>query len=118
MGDDNWQNSEEMAFIPEQVEPMLTSVLTAVLANEVYDEAKVANWVDLICDKSMETLTKLNKPFKYIGAYLHYAGRIKCCCSYLYHNTKKRCGHPHRSILFLGHKVLLQITHIRQLCSQ
>ncbi|EGB02447.1 hypothetical protein AURANDRAFT_35248, partial [Aureococcus anophagefferens] len=66
MGDDNWQNSEEMAFIPEQVEPMLTSVLTAVLANEVYDEAKVATWVDLICDRSMETLTKLNKPFKYI----------------------------------------------------
>jgi len=69
MGDDNWQNSEEMAFIPEQVEPMLTSVLTAVLANEVYDEAKVATWVDLICDRSMETLTKLNKPFKYIGMF-------------------------------------------------
>ena len=46
---------------------MLTAVLTTVLANEVYDEAKVATWVDSICDKSMETLTKLNKPFKYIG---------------------------------------------------
>ena len=66
MGDDAWENSEELAFIPEQVEPMLVSVLGLVLANEVYDESKVPMWIDSICEKSMETLTKLNKPFKYV----------------------------------------------------
>mmetsp|Transcript_26479 Transcript_26479/g.90368 ORF Transcript_26479/g.90368 Transcript_26479/m.90368 type:complete len:124 (-) Transcript_26479:218-589(-) len=66
MGDDPWQNSEELAFIPEQVEPMLTNVLAAVLANEVYEDAKVPVWIDSICEKSMESLAKLSKPFKYI----------------------------------------------------
>ncbi|KAJ1460861.1 dynein light chain-like protein [Pelagophyceae sp. CCMP2097] len=66
MGDDSWQNSEELAFIPEQVEPVLTLVLSAVLANEVYDEVKVPLWVDLICEKSMEALAQQAKPFKYV----------------------------------------------------
>lgn len=64
--DDAWQNSEELAFLPEQVEPLLTTVLTTVLANEQYDDAKVASWIDTICDRSMEKLATLNKPFKYV----------------------------------------------------
>mmetsp|Transcript_28386 Transcript_28386/g.87827 ORF Transcript_28386/g.87827 Transcript_28386/m.87827 type:complete len:124 (-) Transcript_28386:638-1009(-) len=66
MADEAWPNSEEIAFIPEQVEPLLTTALASVLANEVYDEAKVASWIDSVCDKSMEALVSLNKPFKYI----------------------------------------------------
>lgn len=65
---DGWQNSEELAFIPEQVEPLLTTVLASILANEIYDDAKVPSWIDAICEKSMETLAKLHKPFKYIGS--------------------------------------------------
>ncbi|KAJ8599666.1 hypothetical protein CTAYLR_005417 [Chrysophaeum taylorii] len=65
LADSTWQNSEELAFIPEQVEPLLTSVLASVLANEVYDDAKVPLWIDSICDKSMATLANLHKPFKY-----------------------------------------------------
>ena len=48
-----------MVFIPEQVEPMLTCI-NGGIGQQVYDEVVVASWVDLICDKSMETLTKLN----------------------------------------------------------
>ena len=61
-----WQNSEELAFLPEQVEPLLTSVLANVLASEAYDEEKVSYWIDKVCEKSMESLSKLNKPFKYV----------------------------------------------------
>ena len=67
MNDDAWQNSEELAFIPEQVEPMLTSVIAAVLSNEVYEDSKIPGWIDSICEKSMDSLTELGKPFKYIG---------------------------------------------------
>lgn len=38
-----------------------------MLKDKVYDEAKVPIWVDQICDKCMQSLTELNKPFKYIG---------------------------------------------------
>ena len=64
--DDAWQNSEELAFLPEQVEPLLVNVLGSVLANEVYDEDKVQGWIDAVCEKSMDTLANLHKPFKYI----------------------------------------------------
>ena len=65
MGEE-WQNSEDTAFQPEEVEPLLNDVVAKVLANEVYDEAKVATWVDRICDQSMQKLTQMNKPFKYV----------------------------------------------------
>ena len=57
---------EDTAFQPEEVEPLLNDVVAKVLANEVYDEAKVATWVDRICDQSMQKLTQMNKPFKYV----------------------------------------------------
>ena len=44
MGEE-WQNSEDTAFQPEEVEPLLNDVVAKVLANEVYDESKVATWV-------------------------------------------------------------------------
>lgn len=66
MAEDDWQNSEDLAFIPEQVEPVLTTALASVLANEIYDDAKVGRWIDQICEKSIESLTSLNKPFKYV----------------------------------------------------
>ena len=65
MGEE-WQNSEDTAFQPEEVEPLLSDVVAKVLANAVYDEAKVAGWVDLICDQSLVKLTAMNKPFKYV----------------------------------------------------
>ena len=50
--------------------PAGCEVLAAIdhnhLANEVYDESKVATWVDRICDQSMQKLTQMNKPFKYV----------------------------------------------------
>ena len=65
MGEE-WQNSEDTAFQPEEVEPLLNDVVAKVLANEVYDEAKVATWVDRICDQSMQKLTQMNKPLSLI----------------------------------------------------
>ena len=41
-------------------------MIEAVLKDKVYEEAKVPIWVDQICDKCMQSLTELNKPFKYI----------------------------------------------------
>ncbi|CAN0081322.1 unnamed protein product, partial [Phaeothamnion confervicola] len=58
--------SEQLAFIPEQVESLLMRAVEGVLKNEVYDESKVSQWVDSICDRSMLQLQELNKPFKYV----------------------------------------------------
>jgi hypothetical protein len=41
--------------------------IESVLNNEVYDEYKVSQWVDSICEGCMKGLVELNKPFKYVG---------------------------------------------------
>jgi len=38
-----------------------------VLKNESYDDVKVAQWVNDICEASIEKLAALKKPFKYAG---------------------------------------------------
>ena len=41
-----------------------------VLKNESYDDVKVAQWVNDICEASIEKLAALKKPFKYAGKRL------------------------------------------------
>ncbi|CAN0090476.1 unnamed protein product [Sphacelaria rigidula] len=60
------ETSEQLAFIPEQVENIMMGVIDGVLKAEVYFEEKVSHWVNTICDKSMQELHDLSKPFKYV----------------------------------------------------
>ena len=41
--------------------------IEGILTNMVYDETKVPQWINQICEKIMENLVELEKPFKYIG---------------------------------------------------
>ena len=64
--------------------PARRQVIEAVLKDKVYDEAKVPIWVDQICDKCMESLTELNKPFKYIGRRARattLSERVRCAAA-------------------------------------
>lgn len=45
-----------------------------MLSNETYDEYKVSQWVDSICEGCMKGLIELNKPFKYVGKSLMPSG--------------------------------------------
>uniref|UniRef100_A0A7S2XX11 Dynein light chain n=1 Tax=Fibrocapsa japonica TaxID=94617 RepID=A0A7S2XX11_9STRA len=63
---DDLQSSEELAFIPEQVEPLLYQAIDQVLKTEVYDQSKVPQWIDTICETCVAELTALKKPFKYV----------------------------------------------------
>ncbi|CAM9185458.1 unnamed protein product [Discosporangium mesarthrocarpum] len=60
------ETSEQLAFIPEQVESLIMGVIEGVLRTEVYYEEKVSHWVNSICEKGMQELHDLNKPFKYV----------------------------------------------------
>ncbi|CAM9339336.1 unnamed protein product [Ectocarpus sp. 8 AP-2014] len=60
------ETSEQLAFIPEQVESILMTVVDGILRTEVYLEEKVSHWVNTICDRSMQELHDLSKPFKYV----------------------------------------------------
>jgi len=59
-------DSEETAFIVEQIEPMVQTITETVLKDEVYDDSKTGEWIDSICDRCTHTLVQMNKPFKYV----------------------------------------------------
>ncbi|KAF1328584.1 Dynein light chain-like protein, partial [Globisporangium splendens] len=67
---DDLQSSEELAFVAEEVDRIIVVSIDACLKDEVYDERKVAHWVDAICDAILKQLSELRKPLKYIGAHV------------------------------------------------
>lgn len=68
---DDLQASDELSFLPEQVEPMVFKAVEAVLKDKVYSELLIQGWVDEICSKIIKTLVDMNKPFKYLGNYFY-----------------------------------------------
>lgn len=55
----------QSAFINEEVEGILQSVVDEVLEKKEYKEDDVPGWIDAICDGVMARLAAV-KPFKYI----------------------------------------------------
>ena len=81
MDDDNDQG-DEVAFVPEAVEPIVYDAIEAVLKEKIYDDTQVQGWVDEICSRITGELIDQKKPFKYVvnctvmqknGAGLHAA---------------------------------------------
>ena len=64
-------NSEELAFVVEDAkETIIVPAIEAVLKNQDFDQVKVDQWTDTICESTMKGLVDLQKPFKYIGKSL------------------------------------------------
>ena len=58
--------SDELAFVPEQVEAIALETVETVLKDKVYNDNLVQDWIDEICAKITKDLIDMNKPFKYI----------------------------------------------------
>lgn len=63
---DDLHSSEESEFIAEEVEQIVVASIEAHLKDQTHDEAKVARWVDSICESCMQQLAELAKPFKFV----------------------------------------------------
>ena len=61
-------NSEELAFVVEDAkETIIIPAIETVLKNQDFDQVKIDQWTDSICESVMKGLVDLQKPFKYIG---------------------------------------------------
>ena len=56
----------EFEFDKVQVEEAISNISQEVLENELFDEDKVHQWSNTICESSLEYLAKLEVPLKYI----------------------------------------------------
>mmetsp|Transcript_35772 Transcript_35772/g.36480 ORF Transcript_35772/g.36480 Transcript_35772/m.36480 type:complete len:121 (+) Transcript_35772:240-602(+) len=63
---DDLQTSDELTFIPEQIEPIVYECIESVLKDKSYNDLHVQGWVDEICSRLTKDLIDTNKPFKYI----------------------------------------------------
>ena len=54
MAMDDLQSSEESAFVQDEVERIITPSIEAVLGKQEYDQSKVPQWIDAICEGCME----------------------------------------------------------------
>ena len=82
--------SSQSAFKSEEVQKIVNQVIESVLKSEVYDDTKVEQWVNDICEASIEKLYALKKPFKYIG-WNSCSPLDELCCGV-------RCAGPDASI--------------------
>ncbi|EPZ31947.1 Tctex-1 domain-containing protein [Rozella allomycis CSF55] len=79
---DEFQNAEERAFLPEEVNAIIKEGIESTIQNASYHHNKVAQWNANIVELTLKKLVGLNKPFKYVvtcvimqktGAGLHAA---------------------------------------------
>ena len=64
-------SSSTKLSLPPNINEILYNVMDMILEKEhhQYQEENMSQkWIDQICDRMMETLIQLQKPFKYIGA--------------------------------------------------
>ncbi|RLN45244.1 hypothetical protein BBJ29_002535 [Phytophthora kernoviae] len=59
-----------LTFVAEEVDRIILASIESCLKDEVYDEQKVSQWIDFICESIMKGLGELRKPLKYIGAHV------------------------------------------------
>ncbi|KAI2654331.1 Dynein light chain Tctex-type 1 [Labeo rohita] len=79
---DEDQASEETTFVVDEITTVIKETVESTIGNSSYQHSKVNQWTSSIVESSLNQLTKLGKPFKYIvtciilqknGAGLHTA---------------------------------------------
>ncbi|KAK9959731.1 hypothetical protein ABG768_009833 [Culter alburnus] len=79
---DEDQSAEETTFVVDEITTVIKEVVESTIGNSSYQHSKINQWMSNIVESSLNQLTKLGKPFKYIvtciilqknGAGLHTA---------------------------------------------
>mmetsp|Transcript_25102 Transcript_25102/g.37177 ORF Transcript_25102/g.37177 Transcript_25102/m.37177 type:complete len:117 (-) Transcript_25102:486-836(-) len=55
----------DLSFDSNQIEPIITKSIDQVLGKESYDETKSKQWINDICEKCIEGMASMEKPYKY-----------------------------------------------------
>ena len=60
------QEDEEIPFTSEDLERISLESIEGVLKEAVFDDRKVDQWINEICEETMRKLSESTKPYKYI----------------------------------------------------
>ena len=57
---------EDIVYDQSQIEQIIQTSIEETLSNQTYEESKVPEWINTICEKVVKELVGTNKPYKYI----------------------------------------------------
>ncbi|XP_036398558.1 dynein light chain Tctex-type 1-like isoform X3 [Megalops cyprinoides] len=79
---DEFQSTEETVFVVDDITAIIKDAVETTIGNNAYQHNRINQWTSSVVETSLNQLTKLGKPFKYIvtciilqknGAGLHTA---------------------------------------------
>ncbi|NP_001134975.1 Dynein light chain Tctex-type 1 [Salmo salar] len=79
---DEFQLSEETAFVVDDITTIIKDTVETTIGSSAYQQNRINQWTSSVVETSLNQLSKLGKPFKYIvtciilqknGAGLHTA---------------------------------------------
>ncbi|KAG8123683.1 hypothetical protein E2320_019047 [Naja naja] len=64
---DELQSAEETAFVVDEVSNIIKEAIEGTIGGNAYLHSKVNQWTTTVVEQILSHLTKLGKPFKYVG---------------------------------------------------
>uniref|UniRef100_A0A2I3GKQ3 Dynein light chain Tctex-type 1 n=1 Tax=Nomascus leucogenys TaxID=61853 RepID=A0A2I3GKQ3_NOMLE len=64
---EDYQAAEETAFVVDEVSNIVKEAIESAIGGNAYQHSKVNQWTTNVVEQTLSQLTKLGKPFKYIG---------------------------------------------------
>uniref|UniRef100_M3Y1G7 Dynein light chain Tctex-type 1 n=1 Tax=Mustela putorius furo TaxID=9669 RepID=M3Y1G7_MUSPF len=78
---EDYQAAEETAFVVDEVSNIVKEAIESAIGGNAYQHSKVNQWTTNVVEQTLSQLTKLGKPFKYIGnaplPLVHTAGVLE-----------------------------------------
>ncbi|KAF7256272.1 hypothetical protein EG68_07155 [Paragonimus skrjabini miyazakii] len=68
---DDFQSGEETTFVTDEVKNIVKESIESTVGSNTYSHSKVQQWTSSVIEQCLNHLTKLGKPFKYVGTLLH-----------------------------------------------
>uniref|UniRef100_A0A8C5UW41 Dynein light chain Tctex-type 1 n=1 Tax=Microcebus murinus TaxID=30608 RepID=A0A8C5UW41_MICMU len=64
---EDYQTTEETTFVVDEVSNIVKEAIESAIGGNAYQHNKVNQWTTNVVEQTLSQLTKLGKPFKYIG---------------------------------------------------
>lgn len=100
-------------FVVDDVSKIIKEAIETTIGGNAYQHEKVNQWTSAVVENCLTVLTKLQKPYKYIGMYCCYwwpPSRLNVDSyylfdnfffSYLHDNAKERCWFAYGQFMLL-----------------
>lgn len=74
----NYKKNSQNQFVVDEISKIIKEAIESTIGGNAYQHDKVNNWTSAVVETCLGVLTKLQKPYKYIGKF------CKIVCTYIF----------------------------------